>query len=105
MTSPEQELACRNCGRRYPTERLDRLRWCDRCREIVVRRATIVGRLVGLLAAVGLLVWIVLMVGAAPRFMVVWGILIGAVYFFVYKLTQRVAFEIIRSRGVRPQAD
>lgn len=102
MMDPDRELTCRNCERRFPADEMDRLRWCDRCRAVVVRRATLVGRAVGLIAALALLAWILTAIGAAPRFLVAWAILLAAVYFFVYKLTQRVAFEIIRSIGVRP---
>jgi hypothetical protein len=105
VIAPDAEIACRNCGRTYPSDRLDRLRWCDLCRAVVVRRATIVGRLTGLVAAIGLMAWIIVVIGPSPRFIIAWGILLAAIYFFVYKLTQRVAFEIIRGRGVRPPAD
>jgi hypothetical protein len=105
VSDADREAECRNCGRPHPRQDLDRLRWCGECRGIVVRRATLVGRIFGLLAAVGLLAWVVTGFGAAPRFMVAWLILVAAVYFFVYKLIQRVAFEIIRARGVRPRPD
>lgn len=98
---PDRQVACRNCGRSYPADELDRARWCERCRAVVIRRATIAGRAVGLIASLGLLAWIMTTIGSNPRFLVAWGILLAAVYFFVYKLTQRVAFEIIRGMGVR----
>jgi apolipoprotein N-acyltransferase len=98
----DRVLACRNCGREYPSSRLDRQRWCDRCRREVVRRATRVGRLAGLLGALALIGWLAVSLGSAPRFLVGWAVLVAAVYFFLYKLTQRVAFEVIRSRGVPP---
>ena len=98
---PDRQLACRNCGRSYTLDELDRARWCERCRAVVIRRATILGRALGLVASLALLAWILTAVGASPRFLVAWGILVFAVYFFVYKVTQRVAFEIIRGIGVR----
>ena len=68
----------------------------------MVRRATRIARLAAVLAALALLVWIGTVIGPAPRFVVLWGVLLVAVYYFVFKLTQRVAFEIIRGRGVPP---
>lgn len=106
MSTHDVQAACRNCGRHHPREELDRLRWCEACRAVVVRRATLVGRIAGLLTALALLAWILTAIGPSPRFLVAWGILIASVYFFVYKLVQRVAFEAIRGMGVRrPPAD
>lgn len=100
---PGRELQCRNCGRPRPAEALDRLRWCESCRRVVVRRATLVGRLAGIAAALALIAWIALVIGPSSRFLMGWLVLVAAVYFFVYKLTQRVAFELIRARGVSPE--
>ena len=93
---------CRNCGRERPAERLDRLRWCDLCRREVVRRASVVARIAAFIGTLLLVGWVVTVVGPSPRFLVGWLVLIAIVYFFVYKLTQRIAFEVIRSRGVPP---
>src|SRR5690606_20415530 len=93
---------CRNCGRERPAERLDRLRWCDLCRREVVRRASVVARIAAFIGTLLLVGWVVTVVGPSPRFLVGWLVLIAIVYFFVYKLTQRIAFEAIRSRGVPP---
>jgi hypothetical protein len=98
----ERAGECRNCGRTYPGDRLDRLRWCERCRAEVVRRATRVSRIVAVSGAALLLLWIFATVGSAPRFLVGWLALVVATYFFLYTLVRRVAFEVIRGRGVPP---
>lgn len=100
--SSDGTATCRNCGQLRPAERLDRVRWCDRCRREVVRRATVAARLVAIAGSLLLIGWILAFVGPSSRFLMGWLVLIAGVYFFVYKLTQRVAFEIIRSRGVPP---
>ena len=105
MRREDRELECRNCARTYPGDRLDRQRWCDACRAIVVRRATVVGRVAGLLGALGLMTWIFTSFGTAPRFLVGWLALVAAAYFFLYTLVRRVAFEVIRGRGVKPPGD
>jgi hypothetical protein len=98
----DRSAACRNCGRERPADRLDRLRWCDRCRREVIRRATVVARLTAVAGTLLLMIWILTAIGPTPRFLIGWLVLIAAVYFFLYKLTQRVAFEVIRARGVPP---
>jgi DNA-directed RNA polymerase subunit RPC12/RpoP len=98
----ESEYACRNCGREFPGTKLDRRLWCPDCRREVIRRATRVARLVGLLTALLLAFWIVTLVGSSPRFLVAYVVMVIAAYLFLYKMTQRVAFEVIRARGVPP---
>jgi DNA-directed RNA polymerase subunit RPC12/RpoP len=98
----ENEYPCRNCGREFPATKLDRRLWCPDCRREVIRRATLAGRAAGMIAALGLAYYVFSLVGTSPRFMMAYLIMILAAYFFLYKLTQRVAFEIIRSRGVPP---
>lgn len=100
MTS--RTLPCRNCGRDTPEQSLDDKRWCESCRSEVVRRATRWGRGVALLSALLLGIWIAYGIGPSERFLIVWMVLVAATYVFVSKLVRRVAFEIIRGRGVPP---
>ncbi len=81
---------------------MDRYRWCNGCRAVVIRRATLAARIIGALALAAAATWVFAVVAPGPRSLIVWLVLLGAVYFIVYKITQRVAFEIIRSRGVPP---
>jgi hypothetical protein len=85
--------------------RLDRRMWCPDCRAVVIRRSTRFARVLAFLTALALGIWIFSLVGSSPRFLMVYIIMIVAAYFFVYKLTQRVAFEIIRERGVPPSEE
>jgi hypothetical protein len=98
----DRELECRNCGQIHPGDRLDRHRWCDACRTLVVARATVVGRIVGIVGALLLMIWIVATIGTSPRFLIAWVALVAATYYFLYTLARRVAFEVIRGRGVPP---
>lgn len=88
-----------------PPDRLDRHRWCDRCRAEVVRRATLFARVTAVGGSILLMVWIFVTVGSAPRFLVGWLALVAATYFFLYTLIRRVAFEVIRGRGVNPPGE
>lgn len=98
----ETPFPCRNCERGFPPSKLDRRMWCPDCRASVIHRASAVARLIAVLVALALTAWIYYLVGSAPRFLIVYAVMVIASYFFIYKLTQRVAFEVIRARGVPP---
>lgn len=93
---------CGNCRREREAGDLDALGWCSDCRHEVVRRATLVAHLLGGLGAVVVGLWVVTVIQPGARFMLVWVVLVGLTYFVLYKLARRVAFEVIRSRGVPP---
>jgi hypothetical protein len=100
-----ETVTCRNCGLDYPESRVDARRWCDRCRGEVIRRARLAGRLAGIITALALMAWIFAVVGPGSRFLVGWMALVVATYVFVSNLSRRVAFEVIRGRGVKPPGD
>lgn len=102
MTEPEAVATCGNCGREVPASSLDPEGWCADCRREVVRRATVIAHGLAGIAAVLAGLWVVMVVMPGPSFVVVWLVMVGLVYFVLYKLARRVAFEVIRSRGVRP---
>lgn len=79
------------------------MRWCQSCRQVVIRHANLWARGLGLLAGLATALWVVLGIGPSPRFpLVLWLVLIVAVYYFTMKIVRRIAFEVIRARGVRP---
>jgi hypothetical protein len=96
------QAPCRNCAQPRDAAALDQFGWCTRCRAVVIRRATLAARLVGALGLAGAAYWVFAAVDPGPRTLIVWLILLVAVYGLLYKVTQRVAFEVIRARGVRP---
>ncbi|MDB4951622.1 MAG: hypothetical protein JWM27_4271 [Gemmatimonadetes bacterium] len=100
MSSVEPGFDCRSCGRRRTGEKPDAGGWCTACRAEVVRRATTPARLAtGAFAAleVALLVW----AGAfSSRFLVMWVAVAALLGFAAFKVARRVAFEVVRSRGV-----
>lgn len=102
MTDAPAPTACRNCGNPHPAEELDQFGWCTGCRSVVVRRATLFGRAAGILGASLFGIWVFDTMQPGPRSMIVWLVLIAAVYFLLYKVVQRVSFEMVRSRGVSP---
>lgn len=103
MTDPvAEETPCRNCKRPRATASLDAFGWCEKCRVVVIRRARLAARMV---AALGLGIaayWVFAAVDPSPRFLIFWLVLLLAVYTVLYKVVQRVAFEMVRSRGVPP---
>ena len=102
MTTAEETVTCANCGREVPASSVDPATWCADCRRVVVRRATVIAHVLGGIAAALVAVWVVMVVEPLARFVLVWAVLVGLVYYIVYKLARRVAFEAIRTRGVRP---
>jgi hypothetical protein len=102
VTATEETVTCANCGRLTPGSSVDPAGWCADCRREVVRRATVIAHALGGVAAVLGGVWVVMVVEPGARFVLVWAVLVGLIYFVLYKLARRVAFEAIRSRGVRP---
>jgi hypothetical protein len=102
VSTGEREGICPNCHRRYPAADLDQVGWCDRCRAVVIRRATLTGRLAGIIGSLAVGYWIFGVLNPDDRFLMVWLLVVAVVYGFLYKIVQRVSFEIIRSRGVPP---
>jgi hypothetical protein len=100
IRSPEVE--CRNCGREVPRLDVDRQFWCADCRDVVVSRATVWARLSAVAVTVGVIIWISTGVLTTQRFLVLWMLMVAAIYLLVYKIVRRIAFEVIRSRGVPP---
>ncbi|HET6765507.1 MAG TPA: hypothetical protein VFH27_17625 [Longimicrobiaceae bacterium] len=94
---------CANCGRQRPPGELHG-GWCDVCRAEVVRRATLPARLAAGAFALLLLALLVWMGGLESRFLVMWLALLCLAVFAAYKVARRVAFEVVRSRGVTPPA-
>lgn len=95
---------CRNCGLEVPAEDLDPFGWCRECRRVVVRRSTAIAHVASVLVAGGVGYLVGSMIASSYRLFAVWLILVAAVYFIIFKLVRRVAFEVIRSRGVaRPE--
>lgn len=101
MRARLRDPVCRNCGRLRPPEELDDQRWCGACRQRVIPRSALWARLIafGITLLVG--AWVLFSV-RPTRFVVVWMVILGATYVVASKIAQRVAFEVIRSRGVPP---
>lgn len=94
----DDSFVCRNCGRTRDG-RADPAGWCAPCRAALVARTLLPAGAVTALAAVllaALLVW----AGAfESRFMVGWTALAALLGFAVWKVSRRVAFEVLRVRG------
>jgi hypothetical protein len=95
-------VECRNCRREFSRLEVDRQGWCESCRNVVVRRATVWARIAAVLVTMSVMVWIATGVLTSQRFLVLWMLLLAAMYLLIYKIVRRIAFELIRSRGVQP---
>lgn len=91
---------CPNC--RHPLEEgeADSAGWCAACRRAVVRRSTWIAHGAAIFGALLLLWLIVSRVQPAQRFALLWLILLAGLYLVLFRLVRRVAFELIRGRGV-----
>lgn len=100
MTTAPDAFVCRNCGRRRVGEAPDPAGWCHACRAVVVRRSRRAAVLAAaLVAAVAL--WLLATTGAlASPFMAGWAGLSAVLAFLAYKVGRRVAFDVVRARGV-----
>jgi uncharacterized membrane protein len=103
LSTPQPGAACVNCRRGGDDAKLDTGGWCAACRAETVRRAELPARLATGVAGL-LIVWLLFHFGAlTSRFVVLWialGVLIG---FGAYKVARRVAFDLIRDKGVTPR--
>jgi hypothetical protein len=102
VSTEEPAFTCRNCGRLRTGEKPDNAGWCAACRAEVVRRATVPAWVATLVVA-ALLMLALWWAGAFySRFVVMWLALAALAAFGAFKVARRVAFEIVRARGVTP---
>lgn len=95
-------FVCSNCGRTRVGETPDPAGWCAACRGEVVRQATRMARVAAVVAVV-LAALVLAWTGAfGSLFMVGWLALAALLVYGVFKIVRRVAFDVVRSRGVTP---
>lgn len=102
MKLREGQPECRNCGKPIEKEDSERSRLCRSCRGEVIRRATLWSRIAGVIVATVLAFYVFGVVQPGERFLIGWVALVVLSYFGVAKLTRRIAYDLIRSRGVPP---
>ena len=91
---------CRNCGRAFGEAGPDSHGWCERCRGVVVRRATTLAVLPTVVVA-GLYLWLLSAWGMFDsRFVIVWLAIGAALAWVAFKVARRVLFDVVKSRGV-----
>jgi hypothetical protein len=92
------ETNCRSCQQLYPASDLDRYLWCPGCRKVVRKRGALWGRVVGLLASLGVATYLWLNLTMQSRFLPFYLMLV-----MTYLLTSRIAHAVVlgyyRSRG------
>lgn len=94
-------LDCKRCLQRRPADELDRMLWCEACREAERRVAAIWGRGVGILAGLGLALWIALVVQPSNGpFLVLWAATILVTYRVGARLGRELIYGAIRVRNV-----
>lgn len=78
---------------------LDRLFWCDVCREQARRRSARSSRLVAAVVTGLLAAWTFLWVAPAQDMVPVWLVILLAVYYLTYRITREVGYGAMRFRN------
>ena len=98
----EPPADCRNCGKAFPEgETPDYHGWCAACRQALVDRATRWAWIPTIAVAVpylALLAWTGLF---ESDLLVLWLALGALLAFAAFKVGRRVAFDVVRSRGMK----
>jgi len=92
------EAACTSCREIYPASDLDRYLWCPNCRSSLRRRGTGWGRIVGIVAAAGLAMYLYLRVHPSPRFLLIYLLLLAMTYSLTSRISSAVLQGYYRSR-------
>ena len=91
MAFGSDEAACGSCQALYPSSDLDRYLWCPRCRQAVQRRGAVWSRTFGVLASLGVALYVA--VAVSPQRSLLLYVL---VLIMTYVLTARIAREVVR---------
>lgn len=92
------EAACSSCGESYPAGDLDRYLWCSNCRGALKERGLRWSRIVGLVASVGLALYLYFRVQPSTRFLVIYLMLLVMTYSLTSRITVAVVQGYYRSR-------
>ena len=101
--TPSETVRCRNCERSVSAEEADAAGWCADCRAELIRRASRWARVMALAISIpGVFLLAISVDPEAEWPVVIWLLLIAAMYFFLFRFARRIAFELVRRRGVTP---
>jgi len=104
MSDAPEAATCGNCGGPVESDGTDRRRLCAECLRLIVERSTRLAVLptvvVGLLYG-WMLIWTHMF---DSRFLMLWIALGVALGWVTFKVSRRVLFEVVHSRGVRREA-
>lgn len=96
-----EEVTCVRCLEVRETRELDRLLWCERCREESRRRANALGYGVGAVLAAVLALWIWLVVEPSDLVLGGWIATVVATLWVGARVSREVIYGIIRFRNRR----
>lgn len=93
------ETNCRSCQQLYPASDLDRYLWCPGCRKVVRKRGALWGRVVGLLASLGVATYLWLNLTMQSRFLPFYLLMLVMTYLLTNRIAHAVVLGVYRSRG------
>lgn len=97
-----EEVTCAVCGEVRDSTEVDRMLWCESCREVAQARAGRIGWYVGAIAAAALAIWISLVVRPSRMISGAWIATIVAAGWLASKMGREVAYGLFRARGPDP---
>lgn len=96
------DITCIRCLETKPREELDRLLWCDECLHLARRRASAKGRLVGILFALGVALYVGLWI--RPDYSLIptaWIAVLAVAYIIGIRMAREFIFGWARLRNRR----
>jgi hypothetical protein len=100
MLAQDDTLRCRRCHRIRTADELDRMMWCEDCRLADRRRGAWVGRIIAFCAGIALSFWIAIRVEPSRDFLVIWALVVIAVFYLLSRLGQELVYGVARVRNV-----
>lgn len=93
------ESHCRSCQEIYEASDLDRHLWCPACREVVRRRGARWGRITGLVASLGLVLYLMQEVHASQRFALFYALMVALTFVLTRRIAAALVLGYYRARG------
>jgi hypothetical protein len=100
MLDHDDTLRCARCTRVRTADELDRILWCEDCQAAERRRAGWIGRVVALVVAVALSLWIAVRVQPSQEFLVIWALVVLVAFYLLSRLGQELGYGLARIRNV-----
>jgi hypothetical protein len=93
-----EEVTCVVCGEARDSTEVDRMLWCESCREVARARAARIGWIAGAVTAAALAIWIALAVQPSRMISGAWIATVVAAGWLGSRMGREVAYGLFRAR-------